>query len=188
MTCQPKDSLDSGGHASVLKNIEIKFQLPDSRAFKARLRTMPEVRYAHMHHQQDVYFRVPEGRLKLRIEENKPPCLIHYFRDDQAEPRPSRYSLTPVSSPRKTLAELQQRYGLLGTVEKWRELYWFRNVRIHIDRVRGLGWFVEFESVVSPKMGEAASRENLDELLQALSPLLGKAQSLSYFDLLNHQE
>ncbi|RMG64085.1 MAG: CYTH domain-containing protein [Calditrichaeota bacterium] len=167
------------------KNIEIKYQLPDVRTFKAKLRRLAGVSYAYIHHQQDIFFDVPEGRLKLRIEEEKPPCLIHYFRTDQARPRPSQFTLTPVDSPRRTLAELQHRYGVLGKVEKWRELYWFRNVRIHIDNVRGLGWFVEFESVVSPEVSERQARKNLDELLADLSPLLGEPQTHSYFDLLH---
>lgn len=47
---------------------------------------------------------------------------------------------------RKNLREvLTQSNGILGTIEKTRNLYIVGQTRIHIDRVLGLGNFLELE-------------------------------------------
>lgn len=49
--------------------------------------------------QEDTFFDVPHGRLKLRDFGNGRGDLIEYARENTCEPRESRYSLVPTSNP-----------------------------------------------------------------------------------------
>ena len=134
--------------------------------------------------QTDTYFRVPNGRLKLREMQGRLPVLIWYRRPDRAEVRASDYQLVPVAEPAQLKAALAGALGLRGLVHKRREIFWWHNVRVHLDDVEGLGTFVEFEAVLGPADGEAVSLQSLQDLLARLP--LNAAASLagSYADLL----
>jgi predicted adenylyl cyclase CyaB len=59
--------------------------------------------------------------------------------------------------------------GVRCVVRKERELGLYENVRIHLDRVEGLGSFVELEAVYDPEReDEGAQREKLRFLRDAL--------------------
>jgi len=53
-------------------------------------------------------------------------------------------------------------------VEKARRLLLWRDVRIHLDRVTGLGDFVELEAVATSPGGLEVERDRVEELRQAL--------------------
>ncbi len=167
-----------------MQNIEIKYRLNSCRYIKQQLRTHPEIRFDEQIHQRDVYFKVTEGRLKIRFQEGKPAQLIRYFREDQPTARISNYTIETLQNPIRRVAELQQEHGILGQIEKWRELYFFRNVRIHLDNVTQLGWFIEFESVISPETPYIIARENLQHVLDYLAPCLKTAEKGSYINLM----
>jgi predicted adenylyl cyclase CyaB len=66
-------------------------------------------------------------------------------------------------------------------VDKVREIYLYRGVQIHLDRVERLGTFIEFER----KTRDAEKdRDSLRELMGELALDLGSLVSLSYSDLL----
>lgn len=46
------------------------------------------------------------------------------------------------------LQGLTEALGILVRVEKHREIYFYQNVRIHLDQVEHLGTFLEFEAVL----------------------------------------
>lgn len=97
-------------------------------------------------HQVDTYFLVNHGRLKLR-EGNIENHLIHYQREDQQGPKQADVLLFR-SDPSSTLKEiLVKALGVLVVVDKIREIYFIGNVKFHIDRVTGLGTFVEIEAI-----------------------------------------
>ena len=58
--------------------------------------------------------------------------------------------------------------GVRGVVEKARRLLLWRTVRIHLDRVAGLGDFVEHEAVEATAGGLEAERDRLEELRAGL--------------------
>lgn len=171
-----------------MQNIEIKYTLPDPQGLRQRLKALPEVRFQFRRYQKDIYFKTAQGRLKIRVQEGQPPCLIEYYRPDRSEPRISDFTLTPLTDYQQTLQALQAQRGILAEVEKWRELHLYRNVRIHIDEVKNLGWFVEFESVISPESGPAEAQANLEALLAFLAGYLGEVRPGGYLELLLQQE
>jgi homotetrameric cytidine deaminase len=119
-------------------------------------------------HQRDTYFRVATGRLKLREQEPGGATLVQYQRADGAEARESRYRLVPVADPAVLLAALDAALGTIAVVEKERHLLLWQGVRIHLDRVRGLGSFVELEGVAPADSDLVAEHERVAQLSTAL--------------------
>lgn len=138
-------------------------------------------------HQVDHYFNVPEGRLKLRhgtIEQS----LIFYQRSNQAGPKDSSVALTrlPGEAAAESLAAtLHRALGTWVKVDKYREIYFIDNVKIHLDEVVGLGQFIEIEAIGN----SANEREKLLAQCQEFMAYLGvKEEELvenSYSDLLS---
>ncbi|MCI0473580.1 MAG: class IV adenylate cyclase [Ignavibacteria bacterium] len=97
--------------------------------------------------QEDIYYRVRSGRLKLRIVNSSYGTLIFYSRSGRTGKRVSDYLLSPVPEP----AELNRILGMffkeLVRVKKTREIFRTDKVRIHIDSVSGLGKYLEFEVI-----------------------------------------
>ena len=165
------------------QNLELKARHVDLRAAAAALERLG-ARGPAVEEQTDTYFRVPNGRLKLREVAGQPAVLIRYERPDLPDPRTSTYLLVPAPDPEGLRAALAAAVGVRGMVRKRRTVYLWHNVRIHLDEVAGLGSFVEFEAVLSPGEDEPAARARLEELGRLLG--LGPAGHLapSYADLL----
>lgn len=136
--------------------------------------------------QVDTFFRVPEGRLKLRSSEPGESCLIYYRRPDVAAVKGSDYLIEPVRPSMGIL--LDASFGTLGEVRKVRTLWLWENVRIHLDRVEGLGQFIEFEAVLSGTYDDADGYAKLAHLREVFG--IGDADLLtgSYFDMLTGRE
>lgn len=130
-------------------NIEFKARIRDERRVRAALGSM-HPRVAGTDHQIDTYFNTPSGRLKLR-QGNIENALIFYQREDRSQVRPSRILLCEFSDMREmqTLKTvLVSALGVAAVVDKVREIYYMDNVKIHLDRVRWLGKFLEVEAFV----------------------------------------
>ncbi|XP_030815793.1 uncharacterized protein LOC115910093 [Camarhynchus parvulus] len=134
--------------------------------------------------QTDTFFRVPRGRLKLRRTQDGRGELIFYERPDSASPKLSRFSITPTADPEGLQAVLSQSLGVLGTVRKERLLFLLGQTRLHLDRVQGLGDFLELEVVLRPEQSEEDGQRLARELLQELG--IGEQDLISgaYLDLL----
>ncbi len=76
--------------------------------------------------------------------------------------------------------------GTITVVEKQRDLYLYRHTRIHLDRVKGLGTFVELETVVTTQSDEEAARE-LRDVASALGVDQMTVVPCAYADLLRGQ-
>ena len=98
-----------------------------------------------MDHQVDTYFRTGSGRLKLR-EGNIENNLIGYQRPDKAGPRTSHCILYKTEKGSVLKNILSDAMGVLVVVDKEREIYFIDNIKIHLDRVKGLGTFLEIEA------------------------------------------
>lgn len=135
-------------------------------------------------HQIDTYFKVQRGRLKLR-EGNIENYLIYYERNNQKGPKQSKVSLFKVSSQNSPKDILKKSLGVLAIVDKRREIYFIKNVKFHIDKVKGLGDFVEIEAIDgSGKIGKNKLLEQCSYYLKLFK--IDKADLLpnSYSDLL----
>ena len=145
------------------KNIELKVRCSDLE----RCRTIAQELGAGdsgSEHQKDTYFRVSRGRLKVREIQGQGTVLIWYDRADNPEARMSRYLLVPVIDSEPLITALSLAVGVQQVIEKERRIFLYRNVRIHLDKVSGLGGFLEFEAVLAPGESEASGYEQLDWL------------------------
>ena len=126
-------------------NIEIKAKSNNQDAIRGILKSK-NADFKGTDHQVDTYFRVNNGRLKLRegkIENH----LIHYQRENKEGPKQSDVTLFK-SNPKSSLKEiLTKALGVLVVVDKKREIYFIDNVKFHIDNVKNLGTFVEIEAI-----------------------------------------
>ena len=136
-----------------MRNIEIKARCADPDRARRRATDLG-ARYGGLFHQVDTYYRVPDGRLKLREAETAE--LIFYRRADQSGPKGSDYLVAPVVIPGAVNDLLSQALGAWARAEKTRELYLLDNVRIHLDEVAGLGSYIEVEVVVDATRLSAA--------------------------------
>lgn len=134
--------------------------------------------------QTDTYFHVAHGRLKLREIIGQPAVLIFYQRSDECSARLSAYHLVPVADPGLLKEALTAALGVRGVVSKRREILLWRNVRIHLDEVAGLGTFVEFEAVLGSGADETMSAAWLEQLSAALEIPAANHLAPSYADLL----
>src|SRR5262245_32987098 len=142
--------------APLRRNLELKARCPDLPAAReAALRL--GARLTSTESQLDTFFRAAHGRLQLREIDGQPAVLIWYDRPDLDRPRGCDYFLVPAPDPALLKIALTAALGVRGAVRKRREVYLWHNVRAHLDEVEGLGRFLEFEAVLSPDEGEAAS-------------------------------
>jgi predicted adenylyl cyclase CyaB len=89
---------------------------------------------------------VPQGRLKLR-EGNIENSLVFYSRPNHAGPKQSDVTMSAVPADSDVKAVLAKALGAFVAVDKRREIYFVENVKVHLDRVEGLGEFVEVEAI-----------------------------------------
>jgi homotetrameric cytidine deaminase len=149
------------------RNVELKATDPDpERSLEIALELGAEDRGVIV--QRDTYFRVPEGRLKLREETPGGAALIQYARDDRPEARESRYRITPVEDPETLRRSLEEALGTLVVVDKERRLLLWQGVRIHLDTVRGLGSFLELEGVAAEDSDLSGEHDRVAQLSEAL--------------------
>lgn len=145
------------------RNIELKARLCDLDEARVRATAIAS-RQLPPEHQVDTYFCVAHGRLKLREINGSSAQLVWYHRGDAASARASDYLLVPVADPTGLKQVLAGALGVRSVVEKDREIFLYRNVRIHLDRVVGRGAFLEFEAVLDPEQTDQAGHELLAEL------------------------
>ncbi|HMO38908.1 MAG TPA: class IV adenylate cyclase [Saprospiraceae bacterium] len=126
-------------------NIEIKAHCANPADARQRL-LAAGARFIGEDHQVDTYFKVGQGRLKLR-EGNIENALIHYQRQNEAGPKKSDVRLY-ASQPESSLkAVLTAALGILTIVDKRRAIFFIENVKFHVDEVENLGSFVEIEAI-----------------------------------------
>lgn len=134
--------------------------------------------------QRDTYFAVPQGRLKLREEPGVPATLIAYERPDLPGSKESRYHLVEVPDPDSMRAALASVLGITVVVSKSRRLFIHGNVRIHLDRVKDLGDFIEFEAVAGEGTDPGEFVDRLDSLRERFAIRDEDLLRESYSDLL----
>lgn len=172
-------------------NVESKTRCTDLQAV-ARLAAALGARYEGRLDQVDTYFRVHDGRLKLREISHRTPDrtvsvsteLIRYQRPDQSGARVSSYERTEIGDVESCKTRLEAEHGVRGQVKKQRELWILDSTRIHLDSVEELGDFVELETVCAGTAGPADRLEH-DRVSSALDLDPNATVEGSYIDLLD---
>ena len=165
-----------------MTNLEAKFRLANHADAEARATALGYARRAILN-QRDTFFRVANGKLKLR-EENGSAVLIYYHRSESGPLMLSDYEIVPVDDPARMLRILGEALGTLAIVEKVRTLMMRDNVRLHLDVVANLGEFGEIEAVIVDGDDPERSRAAVDEILAALAVSQADLIDVSYFEML----
>lgn len=169
------------------RNIEIKARIASVEALLPRAQAVAGGGEAELIVQDDSFFTVPHGRLKLRQFADGSAELIHYHRADTADAKASDYVRVPVPEPAALREALARACGLAGRVRKQRWLLLAGPTRIHLDRVHGLGDFMELEVVLHDDQGDAEGTAIAEALMRELGLADAERLAGAYLDLLARQ-
>lgn len=111
--------------------------------------------------------------------------LILYDRPDRPEAKESHYCLIETCAPEALDERLSRRYGICGHVIKERILFLVGNTRVHLDRVKKLGQFIELEVVLKGKETVESGIETAHRLMEWLGISNDTLIDKAYVDLLN---
>ena len=165
--------------------------MPQNLELKARISSISKAVYVtrQLHaqakgdlRQRDIYYKVSRGRLKLRIINSRSAELIFYTWPNRKGSRYSDYFVLPVKDAILANALCTAAFGQKIVVEKKRRLFLYKNSRIHLDIVRGLGTFIEFEVLV--KHGKKNAKKLLELLSAEFKIKRNAIVGVSYSDLL----
>lgn len=165
------------------RNIEIKARIDSVAALAlkaAAIATQGPIEIA----QDDTFFRCESGRLKLRAFSATEGELIFYRRADAHGPKESFYVRTPTSAPDGLRECLSLAHGAVGRVVKHRTLYLVGRTRVHLDRVQGLGDFMELEVVLEDDEPAEVGVREAHALMARLGVEPSQLVEAAYVDLL----
>ncbi len=166
-----------------MKNLELKVKYCDrKRVFNALKKLNAE--YEGILYQRDVYFDITPGRLKLRSINNAIHQLIYYKRSNRATAKYSNYYISEISHPKNVEEILSDIYSVRTIVSKSRRLFFWQNVRIHIDNVYSLGKFMEFEIICNTILQENESLNKMKYLKEIFNIKNSDVLSSSYSDMI----
>ena len=165
------------------RNIEIKARVGDMAALIVRTATIVDTGPVEIP-QDDTFFRCDNGRLKLRVFEDGCGELIFYRRPDADGPKVSFYALSPTASPDSLREALTLANGQEGRVVKHRTLFLVGRTRVHLDRVQGLGDYMELEVVLADAETPEAGVREAHELMARLQVPAEALVTGAYHDLL----
>jgi predicted adenylyl cyclase CyaB len=165
------------------RNIEIKARSTDFQKQFALAESLSDGPVEHFI-QEDTFFNVPSGRLKLRVFDNGSGELIQYERESGTGPRECRYVRSPINDPESLKHVLAQALGIRAVVRKNRTVFFNGQTRIHLDQVEGLGSFLELEVVLAPDHEMAHGITIAHELMSKLRIAREDLISEAYVDLL----
>jgi adenylate cyclase class IV len=152
------------------RNIEIKARIDSVEAMLTHALALADDP-PQVIEQDDTFFVCTHGRLKLRDFGDGSGELIHYERADDEGATRSDYICAATSDPSALREALTRALGVAGRVRKTRLLLLSGQTRIHLDRVEGLGDFLELEVVLR----EGQSEDEGAAIAEALCAQLGVA-------------
>ncbi len=164
-------------------NIEIKARVRDLAGLRSRAETLSDSP-VQVIPQEDTFFHVPKGRLKLRQLRPDLAQLVYYERPDREGPKRSNYHIYETRNPKSLKTALSLALGVRGVVIKTRYLYLVRQTRIHLDDVDGLGQFMELEVVLRDGQSEAEGQAIAEDLMDRLGIRKEDLIDGAYMDLL----
>ena len=169
------------------RNIEIKARIDSVDALLPRVRALADGD-AQVIDQDDTFYQAPHGRLKLRRFADGSAELSHSHRPDGPEARASDYVRVPAVDFDGLSAALERALGSGGRVRKRRLLLHVGQTRVHLDRVEGLGDFLELEVVMREGQPDAEGRAIAEGLMDALGLQAAERVPGAYVDLLRRQQ
>ncbi len=165
--------------------VELKAKVNNLEPIRRKLKVF-EARNVGTFRQTDIYFSVPQGRLKLRQIDSEKTQLIYYERENISRPKRSDVFIMEIPESKAFTALLKKILKVKATVKKTREIYWFERTQIHLDTVDSLGCYVECERKTPNTLKEIERNTKLlEKLMETLEINPENLEKLSYSDLVN---
>jgi predicted adenylyl cyclase CyaB len=139
------------------QNLEIKIKFESFHDIK-KILEMIGAEFISTLNQKDIYYKNSKGLLKLRIENGK-ETLIQYNRNENSANRWSNYNLLKINQG-DAEKFFRKVFEIEAVVEKKRLLYMYKNTRVHLDKIKHLGNFLELETLVLNGQNDAKKRFN----------------------------
>ena len=168
--------------------VELKAKVDNLEPFRKKLESL-KAEHVGTFRQVDTYYEVPQGRLKLRETEGRNGAqLVYYERPDVEGPKQSQVFLIELPKPQFTKQFLSNVLRTKTVVDKQRAIYRVEGTQVHLDTVKDLGTYVEFERRTenTPEATRKA-QETLEKLMQTLGIKPETLQKGSYSDLITQQ-
>jgi len=165
------------------KMVELKARVDDHEVLRKKLSTLG-AQYSGTFQQTDLYFRVPEGRLKLReVKDSNITELIYYKRENIAGPKNDDVFILRIQEAEELKMILKKILTPLKVIEKVREIYQYKGTQIHLDTVKKLGKFIEFERKTN-NYSHTTKKDHqiLEKLMSQLEIPSNNLEVLSYSD------
>lgn len=143
-------------------NLEIKVATQNLEAIKDKAIKIDAKNIATLF-QIDTYFLVGKKRLKIR-EEKDTNYLVYYVRNNNEESKLSIYHI--INAHKKLVPFIKKLlsfiFGIKVIIHKKRDLFMYKNTRIHFDDVENIGTYIELETVfnTSQKEGDLVTEHN----------------------------
>lgn len=131
--------------------------------------------------QIDVYYKIKNGRMKVRDSSGE-RSVIFYNRVEDGSERWSRFEALKVDSAKLWIKFFDNFLDRLVVVDKHRTLYYLKNTRIHFDKIKNLGNYIELETKIVRTKEQA--RKEFNEICELLALDLNNQILESYSDLL----
>lgn len=158
---------------------------------KANIETQPieqklgmlGAKFIHRTHQKDVYFQHPCHDFKktdeaLRVRKVKDGYFLTY-KGAKLDPETKTRKEIQIRVEKNVLNLLRSLgFSVAGEVEKWRSFYRWKDLRIYLDDVKGLGNFLELEGT------SWKDKEKIFRILEKLGIEKRKLTRKSYLELL----
>ena len=164
-------------------NIEIKARASDFNRQKMIAETLSDIP-AEQIWQENIFFRISKGRLKLRIFNSGSGELIYYKRADSSGPKVSQYEISVINEPENLKSILTHSLGVRGVIKKQRTLYKIGLTRIHFDQVEGLGNFIELEFVMQDNISKNEALQTVENLMKKLEIQDNQLINTAYIDMI----
>jgi len=167
-----------------LVELKAKIEDKDKETIKKKILEL-KAKQVGKFHQIDTYFYVPKGRLKLREVEGKPYAqLIYYERENVSSPKKSKVFILNITKPKEFKEMLKNILSVKSVVDKIREIYFYMGTQIHLDEVKNLGSFIEFEKqTVDEHIEIEKAKIFLKELMRKLEIAPKNLIKVSYGEL-----
>nr|XP_023011928.1 uncharacterized protein LOC111502156 [Leptinotarsa decemlineata] len=168
-----------------MRNVEIKAEVYNLDKLVELVKALAPQRHEIII-QKDTFYKVPNGRLKLRKFENGSGELIYYERPDTEGPKMCLYEKSSIlpENLNSIHTTLEKALGTKIVVNKIRQLFMVGQTRVHVDSVEDLGDFMELEVVLKDEQTSEEGEKIAFDIMEKLEISKENLISGAYADLL----
>lgn len=167
------------------RRVEVRARLEDLEELRSRVEALASPTEESA--ERETFFESPNGQLKLVRSEVGAELV---YREAAGGDLASEAQLmkSTVGEPAEIEAILSAACGVLDAIEVRRQTYRVDEAHVSLDRVDGLGDFIELSVEVTPQQSSAAAWNSAVDLAEKLGLEPSRLISASYADLLADSE